>query len=209
MAIPSLPRRGALAHRLILASVVWLSTVSLLLVLVPGGAAADGGGRTSAEWAGVAGAVRPAAHPEPADRTVGWAWPLAPLPRVVRPFDAPASPYGPGHRGIDLASAEGRPVRAVAPGVVTHSGMVAGRGTVTVRHSSGVESTYEPVESRVDEDSVVAAGTVLGSLSTAEHCASAEPCLHLGARLGEEYLDPLLLLTRVRIVLLPLPDVSG
>ena len=202
---------------MILASVVWLTTVSLLLAFAPGGAAADGGSAGRGGVAGVAAVTTVASVADMADVTagseaaegaVGWAWPLTPLPRVVRPFEAPASRYGPGHRGVDLASGEGRPVRAVAAGVVTHSGMVAGRGTVTVRHASGVDSTYEPLEDRVAEGTVVAVGAVLGRLGTSEHCAS-DACLHLGARLGEEYLDPLLLLTRVRIVLLPLVDSPG
>ena len=174
-------RPAALLSRLLLASVVWLTTFSLLLVLAPRGAAQD----------------------DPADGGAGWTWPLNPFPQVVRAFDPPESRYGPGHRGIDLAAAPGQSVLAVADGVVTHSGMVAGRGTVTVRHASGLSSTYEPVEERVVEDAVVSTGDVLGVIGASEHCAS-EPCLHLGARLGEEYLDPLLLLTRARIILLPL-----
>ena len=202
MAISPHPRRGTLAHRVLLASVLWLTTVSLLLAFAPRGAAANGGPPARGASTGVSGVAGPA------DRAVGWVWPLAPLPRVLRPFEAPASRYGPGHRGVDLASDEGRHVRAVAAGVVTHSGMVAGRGTVTVRHASGLESTYEPLEDRVVEGSVVAVGAVLGSLGTSEHCVS-DACLHLGARVGEEYLDPLLLLARVRIVLLPLVDTPG
>ncbi|HEX5404843.1 MAG TPA: M23 family peptidase, partial [Pseudonocardiaceae bacterium] len=29
-------------------------------------------------------------------------WPLAPPHPVLRPFQAPSTPYGPGHRGVDL-----------------------------------------------------------------------------------------------------------
>lgn len=179
-------RPGALLSRLLLASVVWLTTLSLLLVLAPRGAAQD----------------------DSAERGEGWAWPLDPFPRVVRAFDPPESRFGPGHRGIDLAAAPGQAVLAVADGVVTHSGEVAGRGTVTVRHPGGVASTYEPVEERIVERTVVSTGDVLGTIATTAHCTP-ESCLHLGARLGEEYLDPLLLLTRVRIILLPLLDPSG
>lgn len=186
MAIPPHHRPGALLSRLLLASVVWLTTLSLLVVLAPGGAAQDDSG----------------------ERGGGWAWPLDPFPRVVRAFDPPESRYGPGHRGIDLAAAPGQTVLAVADGVVTHSGEVAGRGTVTVRHANGLASTYEPMDERIVEGAVVAKGEVLGTIGTTAHCAS-ESCLHLGARLGEEYLDPLLLLTRVRIILLPLLDPSG
>lgn len=173
---------------MVLASVVWLVTLSVLLVLAPHGAAQQA----------------PAPR-EAAERSAGWDWPLAPFPRVVRAFERPESRYGPGHRGVDLEAASGQSVLAVADGVVTHSGVVAGRGTVTVRHASGVASTYEPLEERVTIGTTVAVGESLGVIGSSDHCAPAR-CLHLGARLGEEYLDPLLLLTRVRIILLPLMD---
>lgn len=135
---------------------------------------------------------------------------MAPQPQVVRPFDPPESAYGPGHRGIDLAAEPGQPVMAAADGVVTHSGVVAGRGTVTVLHGSGVASTYEPLGERVETGTVLARGEAVGALAdgvagVAGHCAPAS-CLHLGARLDGTYLDPMLLLGRVRIVLLPLQD---
>ncbi|HHU10016.1 MAG TPA: M23 family metallopeptidase [Intrasporangiaceae bacterium] len=179
--------------RLAAAVLVWLVAFALLLAAAPRGVAQPTVG-LAAQASAVAGR---------GDAGV-WAWPLAPLPQVVRPFEKPSSAYGPGHRGIDLAGSPGQPVLAVADGVVTHSGVIAGRGTVSVLHSSGIRSTYEPVDERIEEGSAVAAGATLGTLGTGSHCAG---CLHLGARLGEDYLDPLLLLTRVRIILLPLlPD---
>lgn len=177
---------------------MWLTVAALLLVLTP---------RSAADLMapGAMGLVpgERAARATTADRSGAWTWPLDPLPQVERLFERPASRYGRGHRGIDLAAHPGQPVVAVADGVVTHSGMVAGRGTVTVRHASGISSTYEPLDDHVDEGSVVAAGAPLGVIGAGSHCASAS-CLHLGARLGEDYLDPLLLLTRARIILLPL-----
>ena len=100
---------------------------------------------------------------------------------------------------------EGQSVHAVDAGTVTHSGMVAGRGTVTLRHAGGLESTYEPLEERVATGALVPSGGVIGTIGGASHCAG-RTCLHLGARLGEDYLDPMLLLGGVRIVLLPLLD---
>ena len=70
----------------------------------------------------------------------------APVPlRVVRAFEQPAGPYGPGHRGVDLAAAAGDAVRAAADGTVTFAGSVAGRGVVVVRHADGVRTEYEPL----------------------------------------------------------------
>ncbi len=90
--------------------------------------------------------------------------------------------------------------------MVTHAGLVAGRGTVTVAHGDGLNSTYEPVDPTVAVGAVVAAGQVLGALRVragAAHCG-ARACLHLGARRGDTYLDPYPLLAGGRVALLPL-----
>jgi murein DD-endopeptidase MepM/ murein hydrolase activator NlpD len=136
-----------------------------------------------------------------------WRWPLRPRPSVLRPFRAPVSTYGAGHRGLDLAAAAGDPVLAVEGGVVTHSGMVAGRGTVTVAHVGGLSSTYEPVDPHVAVGAVVSVGDMLGTFRARDgpgHCGG-RTCLHLGARRGEAYLDPYPLLAGGRPVLLPVP----
>lgn len=135
-----------------------------------------------------------------------WRWPLRPRPPVLRPFRAPQSTYGAGHRGLDLAADVGAPVLAVEGGVVSHAGVVAGRGTVTVGHVGGLSSTYEPVDAVVADGEVVSAGDVLGTLRVRDgpsHCGG-RTCLHLGARRARSYLDPYPLLSGGRPVLLPL-----
>ena len=135
-----------------------------------------------------------------------WRWPVRPKPPVLRPFRAPVSDYGAGHRGLDLAVAAGTQVRAVEGGLVTHAGVVAGRGTVTVAHADGLSSTYEPLHPAVAAGAVVTVGDVIGTLRPRDgpgHCG-ARACLHLGARRGESYLDPYPLLAGGRLALLPL-----
>ena len=146
--------------------------------------------------------VRDGQRPVPAGR---WGWPLRPPSAVVRPFVRPASRYGVGHRGVDLAGVAGREVLAVEDGTVTHVGTIAGRGTVSVLHPSGMRSTYEPVVSIVAKGSVVTRGTVLGRLQdTGSHCDPVS-CLHLGAVRGDAYLDPMAFLRGgQRVRLLPL-----
>lgn len=150
-------------------------------------------------------------HAPPAGRPA-WRWPLEHRPPLLRKFTAPANPYGPGHRGLDLGSPAATVVLAVAPGEVTHAGRVAGRGTVTVAHPGGISSTYEPVDPTVAEGALVAAGDPLGVLdvggAVTGHCG-AGACLHLGARRGPVYLDPLPLLLGGRVVLLPLSGVPA
>ena len=127
--------------------------------------------------------------------TRGWwrsplAWPRPPVRRAFRP---PAHPWSPGHRGIDLAGRRGAPVYAVADGVVVYAGPVAGVPIVSIAHRDGVRSTYQPVLAGVRAGDPVRRGQVIGTLTDiATHCAPT--CLHLGARRGDGYLDPALLL---------------
>ena len=123
-----------------------------------------------------------------------WAWPLDPVPRVMRGFDPPDRPWGAGHRGVDLAASAAQQVRSPADGTVTWAGVLAGRGVVVVAHQGGLRSTFEPVSATVPVGTVTAAPG---------HCAPAT-CLHWGVRRGREYLDPLSFVGRAPIVLLPL-----
>jgi murein DD-endopeptidase MepM/ murein hydrolase activator NlpD len=142
----------------------------------------------------------------PADSRAGPAhgvWPLRPRPEVVRPFDAPETRWGAGHRGADLAGHPGQPVRTSLAGRVSFVGRVAGRGVVVVDHG-GTRTTYEPVLGTVGHGDRVASGAVVGRLSTSGgHCVP-RSCLHWGLRRGDVYLDPLTLVDAPRPVrLLP------
>jgi len=117
-------------------------------------------------------------------------WPLVDPPQVRRPFEPPASRYGPGHRGVDLVARPGAPVLAALDGRVSFAGQVAGRGVVSV-DSGAYRTTYEPVAAQVVEGQAVAAGQPLGVTADGGHCSRS--CLHWGLRRGPEYLDPLLL----------------
>lgn len=121
---------------------------------------------------------------------------------LLRPFDAPARPWDPGHRGVDLRL-HGDVVLAPADGTVRHAGMVAGRPVLSLDHGEAVVSSMEPVVAFVEEGERVRAGQPIGRLDpTAGHCAV--PCVHLGVRvlegwavgsaLRDRYLDPAVLL---------------
>ncbi|MEZ3158731.1 M23 family metallopeptidase [Microbacterium sp. BWR-S6Y] len=128
----------------------------------------------------------------------GWTWPVAPV-RIVRPYEAPAHPYGPGHRGIDVV---GTDVLAPADGVVAFRGEVAGRGVLTIDHGGGLVSSYEPVDSDLAVSDHVRKGQRIAVVSRGGHTAPGT--VHLGVRLKGEYINPLLLLGGVpRAVLLP------
>lgn len=130
-------------------------------------------------------------------------WPLRPRPSVHADFSPPSTPWGAGHRGVDLVGEAGQPVRAALPGTISWAGPLAGRGVVVVDHGT-TRTTYEPVTVEVAIGSSVAAGGRLGTLSTpGSHCPPL-PCLHWGWIEDETYLDPLRLVGLGPVRLLPL-----
>lgn len=131
-------------------------------------------------------------------------WPLPGTPSIARRFDPPPQPWLSGHRGVDLAAAPGVPVSAAGAGVVTFAGTVAGRPVVTVGHADGLRTTYEPVLSGAEVGSPVSAGALIGYLLGGHRGCAAPACLHWGLRRGDTYLDPLALLGRGPVRLLPL-----
>lgn len=109
---------------------------------------------------------------------------------VVRPFQAPAFAYGPGHRGIDFAASPGTAVRASADGVVAFAGSVAGSLHVVVAHDGDLRTTYAFLAGiAVRAGDRVARGEVVGASGSTgpEHEAGG---LHFGVRRGDRYLDP-------------------
>ncbi|ARE33957.1 M23 family metallopeptidase [Rhodococcus qingshengii] len=131
-------------------------------------------------------------------------WPLAPRPHVERAFDKPAENWLPGHRGVDLGGSAGQSVLAAGDGIVVFAGVVAGKPTVSIDHSGGLRTTYEPVTAVVRTGERVAARSVIGTLETGHEGCAVEACLHWGLRRGREYLDPLGLVRSQPLRLKPL-----
>ncbi|WP_261559920.1 murein hydrolase activator EnvC family protein, partial [Frankia tisae] len=130
-------------------------------------------------------------------------WPLPGPVAVSRTFLRPATPFGPGHRGVDLRGSPTGPVLAAAAGTVTFAGPIAGRGVVTVDHGS-VRTTYEPLRPAVRVGAAVRTGDLLGWLTAGHPGCPTTTCLHWGLLRGVEYLDPLASFQRVPPRLLPL-----
>lgn len=129
--------------------------------------------------------------------TIGRAWPVGLRPLVVRAWEPPPTTYARGHRGVDLSAPAGSPVRAVAPGVVSFAGRVAGRGVISIEleHTGDppLRTTYQPVRASVRKGDEVVPGDILGTLEASpSHCPTA--CLHWGLRRADTYLNPLSLL---------------
>lgn len=134
-------------------------------------------------------------------------WPLMRSPlndpiSVATPFDPPAQPWLPGHRGVDLAGSHLGPVHAPTAGTVRFAGPVAGTKVISIDHGGGLRTTYQPVEAAVRAGDDVPAGHFIGHLLTGHPGCPVEACLHWGARVGsgeppgddDEYIDPMSLL---------------
>ena len=128
-------------------------------------------------------------------------WPMAPPHSVVRGYQPPDTPYGPGHRGVDLAADAGTPVLAADAGVVVYAGLVAGIPVISVDHDGGLRTTYEPVATTVAVGAQVHRGEQLGLLRAGHPGCPAAACLHWGALLNGAYVNPLsyVQVTRVRL----------
>lgn len=117
-----------------------------------------------------------------------------PVPAAVaRRFEPPVGAYGPGHRGVDLAAPAGTAVRATERGTVHHAGPVAGVVWVSIDHPDGVRTSYGPLTGlRVIRGERIERGHRLGTLAATHHGdASRDTGLHLGARRGADYVDPM------------------
>ncbi len=104
---------------------------------------------------------------------------------IVDPFRPPAERWSAGNRGVEYATSAGEPVRAAAAGVVVFAGQVGGRLHVVVLHADGVRTTYAFLRSiDVHRGDTVVQGQPVGT---------AADSAHFGARIGEVYVDPVLL----------------
>jgi murein DD-endopeptidase MepM/ murein hydrolase activator NlpD len=186
-------------------SVVAAAALALALVVTPEPASARPPGSSAPDL--VARAADPAwAWPVAGPRRVadpGWIWPVA-GPRVVkRGYEAPATRYSAGHRGIDIPAGAGTLVVAPESGTVRFAGVVVDRPTVTVQTSAGILLSIEPVAARYAVGDAVERGSPLGIVATGGHCTGA--CIHLGVRVNGEYVSPMRFFGGVpRAVLLPL-----
>jgi murein DD-endopeptidase MepM/ murein hydrolase activator NlpD len=127
-------------------------------------------------------------------RAAGGSWPWPVTGPVVRAFDAPASPYGSGHRGIDIAAPFGTVAVAPEAGTVSFAGPVGGYLFLTIDHGGGLASTYSWVSGLlVRKGDVVTAGQDI-ALSGGGHPGDTIASLHFGVKLNGVYVDPMLYL---------------
>ncbi len=134
---------------------------------------------------------------------------------VVRPFQEPLAVYAAGHRGVDFSAPAGSAVRAANAGVVSFAGSVAGSLHVVVAHGGGIRTSYSFLQ-RVDVHvgDRVERGQAVGAAGGSGD-GHGSGVLHFGVRIGERYVDPMLLfepddLTQlVRLVPVDQRDAAG
>ena len=127
-----------------------------------------------------------------------WTWPV--VGPVIRSFDAPDSPYGSGHRGIDIAAPVDSSVRSPAAGTVAFAGSIGGEVFVAIDHGGGLRSTYSWLaSSSVEDGDAVFAGDAIAR-SGAGHPGSSVAHLHFGAKRDGIYVDPMSLLAPASVV---------
>jgi len=125
-----------------------------------------------------------------------WQQPLAGTPRVTSPYGprtAPRTSGGTGstnHLGVDYAAPSGTPVRAIAAGTVTSSGVFPGAGeTIKIAHSDGTASRYLHLSRRdVKAGQAVKAGQVIGTAGSTGNVSAAH--LHLEVHIDGKPVDP-------------------
>lgn len=118
-----------------------------------------------------------------------WAWPVR--GPVIHAFEPPETPFGSGHRGIDVAAPVGTVVVAPEAGVVAFSGKVGGQLFVTLDHGGGLTTTYSWLsETLVRKGDVVPRGAPIARTGRG-HAGASVPHLHFGVRLDDAYLDPM------------------
>jgi len=126
---------------------------------------------------------------------------------ILRDFVAPETPWGPGHRGVDLDASSSATLRAPVAGRLRFVGEVVSRGVVTIETPEGYLVSMEPVSIDLPSGSRVRAGQIIGSVNSG-HCRSR--CLHLGLRIDGDYVSPATFLgVERRAILMPWTHARG
>lgn len=133
-----------------------------------------------------------------------WVSPV-PAMEIVEAFDPPTEAWLKGHRGIDVLTVDGEPVRAPAAGTIRFRGSVAGTATMSIETDSGYVISFQPAESNLKTGESFPAGAEIGTVAEGGHCE--ESCLHVGVWKSEgtkKYLDPAGFFGQEQSILLPL-----
>ena len=118
-----------------------------------------------------------------------WARPMKSSFHLTQAFDLPSSPWGSGHRGIDIVAQTGTETYAPASATVKFVGRVVDRDVITLELHQDLLVSMEPVKSDLQVGDQVVRGQHIGEVASGGHCAM--HCLHIGVRAFGEYVNPL------------------
>ena len=112
----------------------------------------------------------------------------------------PASKWGAGHRGIDLLVGAEEQIKGPFSGTVHFQGKVVDRNVLTLKSSSGLLASFEPICSNLSAGDDVTKGDQIGHYCAGaenyeEHC---EMCIHFSVRSENGYLNPLLFVSTIK-----------
>jgi murein DD-endopeptidase MepM/ murein hydrolase activator NlpD len=121
-------------------------------------------------------------------------WPLQDRGHISSQFGARTSPFTGRrqmHTGLDVAAPRGTPILAVADGVVTFSGSMAGYGQVVViTHGFGLKTFYGHNErNNVRKGQRVKRGQVIGTVGSSGYSTGSH--LHYEVLVKDQPVDPL------------------
>lgn len=141
----------------------------------------------------------PSSQPQPA-----WVSPVPAL-EIIEPFNPPSKAWLKGHRGIDVLTVNGEPLRAPTAGTIRFGGSVAGTATVSIETNSGYVVSFQPATSELKIGDQFSAGAEIGKVAEGGHCE--DSCLHIGvwkAKGKKQYIDPAGFFGHEQSILLPL-----
>ena len=127
-----------------------------------------------------------------------WASPIPDFEKRHFPnYVLPASKWGAGHRGIDLVVAKDEELKAPFDGEVHFVGKVVNRNVLTLKSTSGLMASFEPLCGDLSKNAEVTQGEAIGTYCEADanyedHC---EGCIHFSVRSEYGYLNPLLFIS--------------
>lgn len=130
---------------------------------------------------------------------MAWTWPTV-CKTISQPYGRKNPRYAKGyHTGVDIACANGSPIRAVADGTITSARWNGAYGNQIKQSVGGGEVWYNHLSSMgVKAGDGVSAGSILGTLGTTGQ--STGPHLHLEVRVNGNDVDPMPYLSGSKVI---------
>lgn len=128
-------------------------------------------------------------------------WPVKNA-RISKHFDAPQKRWLAGHRGVDLEAKPSTEILAPSDGVVVFTGKVAGKDVVSIEHSQGWRSTFEPARTDLQIGMRIKRGEPFATRSSGKSNHCEDSCIHWGIKISpDSYANPEKMVKLRRIII--------